>query len=425
MDTIFALATSQGRAGVAVIRISGSMALHVAALMMKDVPVNRGVRKLHDRDGIHLDDALVLTFLKDRSFTGEPVVELHLHGSIATVTAVLRVLGDTNSRLAEPGEFTRRAMENGKLDLAQVEGLADLIDAETEAQRRQALRVFSGELGDIVASWRSRLLRAMSLIEATIDFVDEDVPVDVMPEVQQLLAGVLVGLREQIGGVGAAERVRNGFEVAIVGPPNVGKSTLLNRLAGRDAAITSHIAGTTRDVIEVKMDLAGLPVTLLDTAGLRDTEDEVERIGVVRAKQRASTADLRIYLDVGERDVAIELQDDDLLVGAKSDTILHSGFSISAKNGDGIDRLVKKIGKILSRRVIGAGLAVRERHRLALINSLSHLETVLELFASEEYLVDIVADELRQAVGALDALVGRISVEDVLSEIFSSFCIGK
>ena len=294
MDTIYALATARGRAGVAVVRISGPRA-HEAVAQLCDLPPVRQARLRRLMwQGDLLDEALVLTF-DQHSFTGEISSELHLHGSNAVVARVLQVLSVLGLRMAEAGEFTRRALENGKLDLTQVEGLADLIDADTEAQRKQAVRVLSGAIGQKVEGWRQNLLRAAALIEATIDFADEDVPVDVTPEVRELIDSVLVDLHRETASA-ISERIRDGFEVAILGAPNAGKSTLLNALAGRDAAIISDIAGTTRDIIEVRMDIAGFAVTLLDTAGLRETDDVVESIGVSRAIARAAGADLRIFL---------------------------------------------------------------------------------------------------------------------------------
>lgn len=425
MDTIFALATAQGRAGVAVIRISGKMAMTSAGKLMKTLPKQRGLRKLVDGEGVHLDDALVLVFPDTNSFTGEPVVELHLHGSIAVVNAVLRVLGDdTELRPAEAGEFTRRALENGKLDLTQVEGLADLIDAETEGQRRQALRVLSGELGHVAAGWRIKLLRAAALLEATIDFVDEDVPFDVRPEVTSLLNNVAQELEKEIEGVKFAEKLRVGFEVAIVGAPNAGKSTLLNRLAGRDAAITSEIAGTTRDVIEVRMDLNGLPVTILDTAGLRDTDDIIEGMGVARAKERAAQADLRVYLVSEGEGIGIELSEGDIVLQAKADLLDDPNGGISGITGQGVDDLVVHVSKVLSQRAANVGIAMRERHRLAMFSTLGFLRSAL-IAMSQSGFEDLIAEDIRTGIRSIDSLVGRIDVEDVLGEIFSSFCIGK
>ncbi len=305
MDTIYALASARGKAGVAVVRISGPHAFPAARALAGDLPAPRraGLRRLTSADGALLDEALVLLFEVGSSFTGEDVVELQLHGSTAVVRAVLTELSKQEGlRPAEPGEFTRRALENECLDLAQVEGLADLLDAETEAQRKQAVGVLSGALGDLAGAWRTDLIRAAALLEATIDFADEDVPVDVSPEVNALLDTTLESLERETAGTRIAERIREGFEVAIVGRPNAGKSTLLNAMAGREAAITSDIAGTTRDVIEVHMELAGLPVTVLDTAGVRDTEDQVEAIGVARALERAKAADLRVFLLEGADD---------------------------------------------------------------------------------------------------------------------------
>ncbi|MBT9385710.1 tRNA uridine-5-carboxymethylaminomethyl(34) synthesis GTPase MnmE [Pseudooceanicola sp. CBS1P-1] len=427
MDTIFALASAPGRAGVSVIRISGPGSLPALARFGVTDPVPREtlLRSLRDGQGALLDQAVVVYFRAPASFTGEDVVELHLHGSPAIINATLRELGEVPGlRMAEAGEFTRRALENGKMDLAQVEGLADLIDSETEAQRRQAQRVFSGKLGEVVQGWRRDLLRAAALLEAVIDFVDEDVPVDVRPEVEALLARVSASLKVQADGAEVAERVRQGFEVAILGAPNAGKSTLLNYLAGRDAAITSSVAGTTRDVIEVRMDLRGLPVTLLDTAGLRETEDEVEAIGIERARARAEAADLRIYLLEPGEEPRFALQPGDIALHGKADET-GDPEGISGRTGQGIDALVARITRIFADRSALVATATRERHRLAILRAMGYLATAQEMLGQEMATEDVIAEELRSAIRALDSLVGNIDVESLLGEIFSSFCIGK
>lgn len=426
MDTIFALATAKGRAGVAVVRLSGPEAVSAAGRMMGHVPDQRGLRELRDSDGQLLDEALVLRFEKGKSFTGEDVIELHLHGSPAVVGSVLTHLGnDPVLRPAEAGEFTRRALDNGQLDLAQVEGLADLIDAETESQRKQAIRVFSGALGELAEGWRTQLIRAAALLEATIDFADEDVPVDVTPEVLELIAKVKTQMRREAEGVRIAERLRDGFEVAIIGAPNVGKSTLLNRLAGREVAITSEIAGTTRDVIEVRLDLDGLAVTMLDTAGLRDTDDIVEGIGVQRAKDRARQADIRVYMMLEGDEPPQYIDENDIIVFAKADLSAGNGFAVSGKTGAGIDALVDRISNLLQERVASVGIAMRERHRLAMLNAIEYLEAAESDLDLQHGMTDLTAEELRSAIRAVDSLVGRVDVEHVLDEIFSSFCIGK
>lgn len=428
MDTIYALATPQGRAGVAVVRISGPAAFDACRQLSGVVPEPRiaTLRVLRDKSGLRLDEALVLAFPHGASFTGEAVVELHLHGSIAVVSAVLRSLSEMpDLRAAEAGEFTRRALENGRLDLTQVEGLADLIDAETEAQRRQALRVLSGDLGSLAESWRNDLIRAAALLEATIDFADEDVPVDVTPEVSTLLDRVQSALALEIEGVKTAERIRSGFEVAIVGAPNVGKSTLLNALAGRDAAITSEFAGTTRDVIEVRMDLDGLPVTLLDTAGLRDTTDIVEEIGIRRAKTRASQADLRVFLREDDLPSDILPLPDDIVLRAKADLLEDKVGAVSGISGEGIESLVLEISRRLSKRATNPGIATRERHRVAFLKASASLNDACMHLEHGPDMYDLAAEEIRQATRALEMLVGRVDVENLLDEIFSSFCVGK
>lgn len=427
MDTIFALASAAGKAGVAVIRVSGPEAL----LACRSLGVQIGE---HDRrlcnivgvDGGLIDQAFVVSFAEGRSFTGEQVIELQTHGSNAIVSATLTALSDVGLRPATAGEFTRRALDNGVLDLARVEGLADLIDAETEAQRRQAIRVFKGELGDLVETWRIKLIRAAALLEATIDFVDEDVPVDVYPEVRDLLGSLAVQINREAAGVKIRERIREGFEVALVGPPNVGKSTLLNRLAGREAAITSDIAGTTRDVIEVRMELSGLPVTILDTAGLRESRDILEGIGIERGQQRAMAADLRIHLSVDPILVQSKF-DSDIYVQTKSDTrpVTADGLQVSAVSGDGVDALINVIGSKLLSLASGGGIATRLRHQEALRKASGSLAVAISNLEHDDFPVDMLVEDLRTAIRSLDVLVGRIDVENVLGEIFTSFCIGK
>ncbi|MEZ5753374.1 MAG: tRNA uridine-5-carboxymethylaminomethyl(34) synthesis GTPase MnmE [Paracoccaceae bacterium] len=424
MDTIYALASARGKAGVAVLRLSGPAAHAAVGRMCTTLPEPRraSLRRLV-KDGIELDQALVILFPEGESFTGEAAAELHLHGSVAVVQAVMRALaGESGLRLAEPGEFTRRALENGKLDLAQVEGLADLIEAETESQRRQALRVLSGAIGRRAEEWRQKLIRAAALIEATIDFADEDVPVDVAPEVLALGEAVLADLRREAQGGQAAERIRDGFEVAIIGAPNAGKSTLLNALAGREAAITSEIAGTTRDVIEVRMDIGGLAVSLLDTAGLRETEDQVERIGIDRALARARMADLRVFLISDEDLPGIAPEEGDIQIRGKADL---GGDGVSGKTGQGIAELIDGIGTRLLARSASAGVITRERHRLAIERAIEAMESAMAEVRKGSARAELAAAELRIALRALEALVGRVDVENLLDEIFSSFCIGK
>ncbi len=424
MDTIFALASARGKAGVAVIRLSGVGAHDAVVKLCGTLPEARraSLRRL-TWNGQNLDEALVLVFDAGASFTGEASAELHLHGSAAVVQAVLRTLAEFSGlRLAEAGEFTRRALENGRLDLAQVEGLADLIDAETEAQRRQALRVLSGAVGRRAEGWRKALIRAAALLEATIDFADEDVPVDVTPEVQELVSSVLTDLRAEIAGARAAERIRDGFEVAIVGAPNAGKSTLLNALAGRDAAITSEIAGTTRDVIEVRMEIGGLAVTVLDTAGIRNTDDPVEQIGVMRAVERAKGADLRVFLATDDRIEGIDVQEGDIVTRAKADLY---GVGVSGLTGQGVADLLTAIETRLASLTVGAGIITRERHRQFILRAIGAMESAQHELKIGKVRTEIVADELRAALRALEGLVGRVDVETLLDEIFSSFCIGK
>lgn len=433
IDTIFALASARGRAGVSVIRLSGVRAQEIAERFVGRLhePRHAYLRKILVPETNELiDTGLVLLFEETSSFTGEPVVEFQVHGSLSVVDLLLKYLGRfSECRLAEPGEFTRRALMNGKMDLVEVEGLSDLIEAETEEQRRQANRSLSGELREKSALWKNKLLKINSLLAASIDFSDEELPVELLKNLSSDISDLIDTFKEEIDGSRATEIVRNGFVVAIVGKPNVGKSTLLNTLAGREVAIASEIAGTTRDVIEVRLDLGGFPVILLDTAGLHDASDEIEVIGIERARQRAAEADLRIVLietvdDIEE--LGIAPRSDDIIAFAKSDLELKAGeLNISSKSGDGLDILISRIESELSTRVSGSSSLVRQRHIDDLGSALQALEFARELIQLDDYDIELVSERVREAVNFLDHLVGKFNVEAVLGEIFSNFCIGK
>jgi tRNA modification GTPase len=432
-DTIFALASGSGRAGIAVVRLSGPAALAAADTLARlSIPERTPVvRWLRDPlDGARLDQALVLSFPAPGSYTGEDVAELHLHGGPAVVRSVLGALGRIDGlRPAEPGEFTRRALMNGRMDLAQVEGLGDLLAAETAAQRDQALAAMGGALGRLAEGWRRDLVRTLALIEATIDFADEELPGDLLLRCCADLNRVAGAMRCELAGSRMAERVRDGFEVALVGRPNVGKSTLLNALAGRDAALTSEIAGTTRDVLEVRLDLGGLALTLLDMAGLREATGRVEGLGVARARERAAAADLRVFLVNDRSEVSslgIECRPGDITVLAKADLRRpDQGPAVSGVTGAGIDRLLWEIAGVLRERAARATTASHARHRTAIERAVAAVERAGAELEMPEARTELVAEELRAALRALDFLVGRVDVEAVLDVIFQSFCLGK
>ena len=378
-----------------------------------------------------IDRALVARFAAPASFTGEDLAELSVTGGRAVVSALAEALARIPGlRPAEPGEFAWRAFVNGKIDLSEVEGLADLVDAETEAQRRQAQRIAGGALRRECDAIRALLLGAMAVIEAQIDFSDvEDAEALTIETVKDSARAARDRIDRALAGATAASRLREGFVVVIAGPPNVGKSTLMNALAGRDVAITSPFAGTTRDPIEVFLDLRGYPVMLVDTAGIRETEDPVEREGVARAMRRASHADLTLWLDDGLRLPAVEanalpvLTKIDRLDAPPADP-RRFRFAISAKTGAGIDKLLDAIGDLAEERMASAEPAVLtlERHRKAFQAARESLSSVLAPEASE---LELIAEDLRRSAGALDRVVGRIGVEDVLGEIFSRLCVGK
>jgi tRNA modification GTPase len=438
-QTIFALSSGRPPSAIAVVRVSGSQAGPALTMLAGKLPAPRqaGRGLLRDGAGQPIDDAVVLWFPGPASATGEDVAEFHVHGGRAVLAALLAAISVIpNTRAAEPGEFTRRAFENGKLDLTEAEGLDDLIHADTDRQRRQALRQLQGLLGNRARDWRERIIEASALIEAGIDFSDEgDVPAELRAPAVKAIKALHGEIAEVLAAQGQAERLRDGMVVAIAGPPNVGKSTLMNQLARREVAIVSPHAGTTRDVIEVQLDLDGYPVTVIDTAGIRETEDPVEQEGVRRAKARAADADLVLWLtgpDAGAEQRAagpapvwtirnkIDLAKDASVVGVGMDKT----FGISARRGDGLPELINALVEFAS-EFFGASegaLVTRARQRDLLRRASDSLHRSLELVEEGE---ELAAEELRAAAYALGRLLGRVDVEDVLGAIFQKFCIGK
>ena len=433
-QTIFSLSSGRGRAGVAVIRVSGPKADAALESLGGRLPPARlaTVMTLRDGAGAPIDQALVLRFAAGASFTGEPTVELQLHGGRAVVRAALDALAMVPGlRLAEPGEFTRRALENGRLDLAQAEALADLIDADTERQRRQALHGAGGALGREVARWRDLLLEAKALAAAAIDFSDED---GVDEAATEALRPVLARLRAELERALASARrgriVAEGFRVAIIGPPNAGKSTLLNALAGSEIAIVTDQAGTTRDILESRIDLDGYEIVLQDTAGLRDATDPAERIGVERARRAAAEADLVLALDHGP-DAVWEFAGIQRSIRVRTKTDLDgrplSGHDIalSVRNGEGLDSLLERIRQSVEDVAPDFGEAAtitNLRQTAAVSLALDHLVKSQGLAAID---LDFIAEHLNDADRALAGIVGAIGIEETLGAVFSRFCIGK
>jgi tRNA modification GTPase len=454
-STIFALSSGRPPAAIAVVRISGPHTGFALEKLIGRIPKPRQAALVRVRDpanGETIDEALALWFPAPHSETGEDVAELQLHGGHAVIAGVLAALGAIEGcRLAEPGEFTRRAFEFGRLDLTAVEGLADLIAAETPAQRRQAYRQLKGLIGDRAEAWRGRLIEVLALVEARIDFSDEaDVPENLIgPACHAALQ-----LRDEIAAVLAAgrrgERLRDGLVVAIAGPPNAGKSTLFNRLARREAAIVSPHAGTTRDVIEVHLDLDGYPVTLLDTAGIRDSDEPVEQEGVRRARERASAADLVLWVtDLSAAGPAMnetpkafnasvvwQIENKvDLATNRRAGRgkeMNHKNewkciYSISAAKGDGLDALMAGLATYVGEyfAVAESSMVTRARHRHALEETVTALERALGEAGKADIREELIAEELRVAATTLGRLTGRVDVEDILDVIFRDFCIGK
>ncbi|WP_246725115.1 tRNA uridine-5-carboxymethylaminomethyl(34) synthesis GTPase MnmE [Beijerinckia sp. L45] len=433
-ETIYAVATGAGRAAIAVVRISGPDSRALVRLMAGRVPEPRQadlVTLRHPSTHDILDRCLLLFFEGPKSETGEDSAEFHLHGSRAVLAAVLDVLAALpNVRQAEPGEFARRSFLNGKADLAQMEGLADLLDAETQWQRRQAQRQLSGAMRDVTGPWRAILVQASAQIETAIDFTDDvDLAETVHGTVIALLWPVLKGLRHELGQAKAAERVRDGVQIVIAGPPNAGKSTLLNALAKRDAAIVSTIAGTTRDPIEVHMDFDGCPVTLVDTAGLRDSSDSIEQIGISRARSRADEADLLLWLSEDGRPPEVETSGVVWSIVTKADAIppdrrQPETFYLSTETGENLAALLDRLADY-ARGIAQSGamgLLTRTRHRQAFEAA---EQALVRIVGDTSLPVELMAEELRAARFALERLIGTVDVEDILGDIFSRFCIGK
>ena len=447
--TIYALATAQGRAGIAVIRISGPVAERALMKLAPDLvalPAPRYAQRLSlfetesnfDQSPVQIDDALAVRFNGPNSFTGEDVVELHVHGGHAVISALMTSLSSIEGlRPAEPGEFSRRAFENGKMDLTAVEAIADLVDAETSAQRQQALTQMGGALAKIYDGWRERLVKAMAFAEASIDFSEEDIPEDLSRQSLDALKVLAQEIREHLSDSNIGERIRDGFRIALTGAPNVGKSSLLNALAKRDVAIVSDIAGTTRDVIEVPMDLSGYAAVIIDTAGIRESEDAIEREGVRRALEQAASADLRLYLvDSVEAAEMAEHNPDTIVVMNKCDLLSNNDLGktllgvhlLSIKMNDGLESLIAEMSERISNQAAYRSKAsaplTRARHRHALEECVDALDRAF-VSADAGADVEMMAEDVRVAAQALGRITGRVDVEELLDRIFSNFCIGK
>ena len=434
--TIYALATAPGKGGVAVVRVSGPQAdaaLHFLGVEKSPTPRMATLARLHHH-GTPLDEALVLRFVAPHSFTGEDVAELHVHGGLAVVRSVLDALAACPGlRLAEPGEFTRRAFLNNKLDLAQAEGLADLIDAHTSAQHRQAMRQLGGEGSKRVAALREQILAPLALLEAYIDFPDEEIPEDVLMETTARVQSLTLEIARLLNDGGIGQKIRDGLEIVILGPPNAGKSSLLNALARRDAAIVSDEPGTTRDMVEVHLEIGGYEVTLIDTAGLRETTGSIEAEGIRRARSRAAQADFKLVLLDRETatgqfdDIQPLLDGTAMLVLTKSDLgetppLPAPCLAISTLTGHGMDALIDTIRTRISGLMDSAPspLITRARHREALTEAYR----ILHGWNLRKHL-ELACEELRAAAVSLGKITGKIWVDDVLDLVFSRFCIGK
>ncbi len=443
MDTIFALATAPIKSGVAIIRISGEAAANCASVVTKkSLPKPRlaQLSKFYNpANGELIDEGVILWFPAPASFTGEDVVELHTHGSLAVINEIFSVLSSIKGvRMAEPGEFSRRAFENNKMDLTEAEGLADLIDSETKAQAKQALLQKQGHLKILYEEWRSNIIKILAHVEAYIDFPDEEIPTDVVEQITGNVGNLIKSIETHLNDNRRGERLRSGLSVVILGAPNVGKSSLINCLARRDVAIVSDIAGTTRDIIEVHLDLKGYPVVLVDTAGIREKADLIEKEGIRRAIERSENADLKIVMfdakdfpsvDIKTRKmidsnsiVVINKVDEGRKIAIPKELSDYKPISISVNEKSGIDNLLNCLENkaIKAMEVSSAPVITRQRHRALLQDSLLCLKS-FDLNKD----IELVAEDLHGAASAIGKITGHIGVEDILDVVFSSFCIGK
>ena len=442
--TIYALSSGPGISGIAVIRVSGQNTKEVIKKLTRSkLPAPRvaTLRKFNKNGEKKLiDQGVLIWFPGPNSYTGEDLAEFHVHGSRAVINAMHKSISKIkNCRLAEPGEFTKKALLNGKINLLKAESIADLISSETEIQRKQALKIMSGRSADKFNSWRDKLLKVLSYVEAKIDFPDEDLPENIIKKIKKETSGILYEIKKSLKDDKVGERIREGFKIAIIGPPNSGKSSLLNYLSKRDVAIVSETAGTTRDVIETHLNLDGYPVIVSDTAGIRSSKNEIERKGIKIALSRAEDADLKLVI-VPPKSVDFTsllkklLTKNAILVINKSDLIkkkINASFKkyenvlISIKKDQNLNKLIKKIKSKLKNKFTTSEdiLITRERHRENLKNCVYHLETFLKKKSNNDF--DKAAEDLRLASRHLGMIVGKVGVEELLGSIFNDFCIGK
>jgi len=442
--TIYALSSGPGISGIAVVRVSGKDTSEVIIqITREDLPSPRvaTLKKFNKIDTNELiDEGVIIWFPGPNSYTGEDLAEFHVHGSRAVISALHSSISKIkNCRLAEPGEFTKIAFQNGKINLLKAESIADLVSSETEIQRKQAIKIMSGKSSDQFNSWREKLLKILSHIEAKIDFPDEDLPKDILSEIQKTSDQISSEIKKILDDQKVGERIREGFKIAIVGPINAGKSSLLNYLSKRDVAIVSEIAGTTRDVIETHLNLDGYPVVVSDTAGIRDSKNEIEKKGIKLALNRAEDADLKLVIidaknvdftgvlkDLVDENAILVVNKSDLLNGKLNENLKkYDHVLISIKNNSNLDKLILKIKSKLENKFLSHGdiLITRERHRQHLEQCINHLQNFKNKNGSEEF--DKAAEDLRLATRHLGMIVGKVDVEEILGSIFNDFCIGK